>query len=601
LGERTGADDLGSRTEPPTAAPSLEPAPERIEHAGHERADARAEHPGAALGMPERVGPYEILGRLGAGGMGTVFLGRRGGEARVAVKVVRPELARDPAFLRMFRHEVAAARRVVGFCTARVLDADVDGPVPYLVTEYVDGVRLDRAVAGSGGLSATDLEGLAVGMAAALTAIHGAGVVHRDLKPSNVLLSYFGPKVIDFGIARALDGTTAATGRLMGTPAWMAPEQFSDGPATAAVDVFMWGSLVAYAGTGRQPFGRGTVVELAYRITHEPPDLEGLDGRLRELVEACMDKLPDRRPTARTVLLGLLGDQAATDPQAEASRLLERRWSPQAAGVQTPPPTAGVQTPPTLAGVEPRPAPAGAQPTPTQPAHDSPVHGGAGRRRRKRRGRAVVALSTVAVVAVALVVRVNGLPDLTRHKEPGSTVTTASAPAPAALPPKKLPLCGLLGDLGAGATLRSKRADQEVATAAAAAGQWLPDPAALPQALDDHHFQGGCTRTWPEPAGEVVAALFQFPSRTDAIAMRGQLRDQLRARGVDPVRVPRVTGGELYLLDAGGGSGQLVMFPCNDRVLQIHAVASGGAPSPLLVRLAQGANQRLHERTGCPL
>ena len=160
--------------------------------------------------MPERVGPYEILGRLGAGGMGTVFLGRRGGEPRVAVKVVRPELACDPAFLRMFRHEVDAARRVVGFCTARMLDADVDGPVPYLVTEYVDGVRLDRAVAGSGGLAATDLEGLAVGMAAALTAIHGAGVVHRDLKPSNVLLSYFGPKVIDFGIARALDATTAA-------------------------------------------------------------------------------------------------------------------------------------------------------------------------------------------------------------------------------------------------------------------------------------------------------------------------------------------------------------------------------------------------------
>jgi serine/threonine protein kinase len=597
LGERTGADDLGSRTEPPTAAPSPEPAPERPEHPDPEE----PEHARHALGMPERVGPYEILGRLGAGGMGTVFLGRRGGEARVAVKMVRPELARDPAFLRMFRHEVAAARRVVGFCTARVLDADVDGPVPYLVTEYVDGVRLDRAVAGSGGLSATDLEGLAVGMAAALTAIHRAGVVHRDLKPSNVLLSYFGPKVIDFGIARALDGTTAATGRLMGTPAWMAPEQFSDGPTTAAVDVFMWGSLVAYAGTGRQPFGRGTVVELAYRITHEPPDLEGLHGRLRELVEACMDKLPERRPTARTVLLELLGDQAATDPQAEATRLLERRWSPQAAGVQTPPQAAGVQTPPTLAGVESLPTPPAVQPTPTQPAQDPPVHGG-GRRRRKRHGRALVALSTVAVVAVALVVRVNGLPDLARHNQPASTVTTASAPAPAALPPNPSPLCRLLGDdLGAGATLRSKRADQEVVTAAAAAGQWLPDPAALPQALDDHHFQGGCTRTWPEPAGEVVAALFQFPSRTDAIAMRGQLRDQLRARGVDPVRVPRVTGGELYLLDAGGGSGQLVMFPCNDRVLQIHAVDSGGAPSPLLVRLAQGANQRLHEHTGCPL
>ena len=140
-------------------------------------------------GDPEHVGPYQILGRLGAGGMGTVFLARRGDEPPVAVKVLRPELAGDPSFLQMFRHEVAAARRVVGFCTARVLDAEVTGPLPYLVTEYVQGVRLDRAIAGSGRLSATDLEGLAVGMAAALAAIHGAGVVHRDLKPSNVLLS----------------------------------------------------------------------------------------------------------------------------------------------------------------------------------------------------------------------------------------------------------------------------------------------------------------------------------------------------------------------------------------------------------------------------
>jgi len=187
-------------------------------------------------GDPEHVGPYQILERLGAGGMGTVFLGRRGDEPPVAVKVLRPELAGDPSFLRLFRHEVAAARRVVGFCTARVLDAEVTGPLPYLVTEYVQGVRLDRAIAGSGRLSATDLEGLAVGMAAALAAIHGAGVVHRDLKPSNVLLSYFGPKVIDFGIARALDASaTTASARLMGSPGWMAPEQFTQRPVTAAL------------------------------------------------------------------------------------------------------------------------------------------------------------------------------------------------------------------------------------------------------------------------------------------------------------------------------------------------------------------------------
>src|SRR5919197_1306599 len=450
--------------------------------------------------------------------MGTVFLGRRGDGPRVAVKVLRPELSRDPAFLRMFRHEVAAARRVVGFCTARVLDADMSGPTPYLVTEYVEGVRLDRAVAGSGGLPATDLEGLAVGMAAALTAIHGAGVVHRDLKPSNVLLSYFGPKVIDFGIARALDATTAATGRLMGTPAWMAPEQFGEGPITAATDMFVWGSLVAYAGTARRPFGQGTIVELAYRITHEPPDLEGLGGRLRELVETCMAKQPERRPTARAVLLELLGDRATPDPQAGATRLLERSWSPPPATLQPPPPS-----------------------------------------------------------------------------------TATSRHGQAAPPTRVPPLCELLGDLGAGAALGSRPSDRAFAAAAVAAGPWLPEPAALPRALDDHQFRDGCTRTWSEPAGPVAAALFQFPSRAEARAMRSQLRDALAERGVRPDRVPLVTGGELYRLGPGGGSGQLVMFACNDRVLQIHVGATAPSPDPLLVRLAQGANQRLHDRTGCPL
>jgi len=213
--------------------------------------------PRLAPGDPERVGPYRILGRLGAGGAGTVFLGRASDGPRVAVKVLRPELAGDPAFLRMFRHEVGAARRVVGFCTARVLDADISGPLPYLVTEYVEGVRLDRAVAASGRLSVSDLEGLAVGMAAALTAIHGAGVVHRDLKPSNVLLSYLGPKVIDFGIARALDASAStATGKLMGSPGWMAPEQFAQRPVTAAVDIFVWAPWSPMPAPGGDRSGR---------------------------------------------------------------------------------------------------------------------------------------------------------------------------------------------------------------------------------------------------------------------------------------------------------------------------------------------------------
>jgi hypothetical protein len=233
------------------------------------------------------------------------------------------------------------------------------------------------------------------------------------------------------------------------------------------------------------------------------------------------------------------------------------------------------------------------------------VHGG-GRPRLKRRRRILSALAAVALVGAAVVVTQNGLPELVSRdgrRTTAATAPTTAAPSPTtapATPPPPL-LCEFLGDLGAGGALTSSPADREVATAETAVGDWLPDPAALPRALGDHHFQGGCTRTWAEPTGEVVAALFQFPSRADAQAMRGQLRDRLRARGVAPATIPLVTGGELYRLDAGGGSGQLVMFPCNDRVLQIHTGASGATRSPLLVRLAQGANQRLHERTGCPL
>jgi len=541
-------------------------------------------------GDPEWVGPYRLLGRLGAGGMGTVFLGRGDDGEPVAVKVLRPELAGDPSFLRMFRHEVAAARRVVGFCTARVIDAELAGDLPYLVTEYVDGVRLDRAIAASGRLAATDLAGLAVGMAAALTAIHGAGVVHRDLKPSNVLLSYFGPKVIDFGIARALDASAAstATGKLMGSPGWMAPEQFGPGPVTAAVDIFVWGSLVAYAGTGRRPFGQGTVVEVVYRIRHEPPDLGGLEGRLRALVEACMDKEPERRPSARTLLLELLGDHADPDPQAAATQLLQRSWSA--------PPATAVEPAP-AAQVEPAPAAASPGAAPTTP-HATPSPAG-----RPGRRRAVWRLVLLAVVATAaaLVVALDPL-DRSPAGRPGPVpATTTGQAAATTVPAGAPPLCELLGDLGVGGTFGRSSADQGFAAAGEAAGGWLPDPPALARALGDHGFQSGCTRTWSRPAGPVVASLFQFPERAGALAMRGQLRDALGGGGVQPVRLPEVTGGELYLLERGGGSGQLVMFVCNERVLQVHVDAPGPGPDPLLVRLGQGANRRLHDRTGCPL
>lgn len=227
---------------------------------------------------------------------------------------------------------------------------------------------------------------------------------------------------------------------------------------------------------------------------------------------------------------------------------------------------------------------------PTGPAAPA---GPAAPRRRARRWFALLGLVAAAVVAGGLVAKLSVLQSGTTPSPPAAT--TAAAPA---RPP---PLCELLGRLGAGGGLGSRPADHGFTGAAGAAGRWLPEPAALPSALGAHRFRGGCTRSWSGTAGPVVAALFQFPSRTDARAMRGQLRDALAGRGVRPDRVPRVTGGELYLLEPGGGSGQLVMFVCNDRVLQLHLDAHAATADPLLVRLAQDANRELHERTGCPL
>ena len=288
-----GLRDTGDRR---TAGPA-QPIMVESEHPLDDpRGVGRAVHPPpTGPDDPVEVGPYRVLGRLGAGGMGTVYLAESPAGARVAIKVIRPELAGDVAFLDRFRREVGAARRVAGFCTAQVLDANLDGTAPYLVTEYVDGVRLDLVVERDGPLAASNLEGLAVGVAAALAGIHAAEVVHRDLKPGNVLLSYFGPRVIDFGIARALDDASTAitrVGTVMGTPAWMAPEQFGNAPVTTAADIFAWGGLVAYAGTGRLAFGRGPVEVLAYRIVHQPPDLDGLAEPLRPLVELAMAKDP---------------------------------------------------------------------------------------------------------------------------------------------------------------------------------------------------------------------------------------------------------------------------------------------------------------------
>ncbi|MEV1317656.1 serine/threonine-protein kinase [Micromonospora arborensis] len=297
---------------------------------------------GLLPGDPSRIGGYDVLGRLGEGGMGSVFLARSPQGRRVAVKVVRPELSGDDEFRGRFRSEVNRARQVPPFCTAEVLDADPDHDPPFLVVEYVEGPSLAQVIREQGPLGAAQLHSIALGVATALTAIHGAGVIHRDLKLANVLVAPGGIKVIDFGIARAFEATSqhTRTNQMVGTVSYMAPERIdaaSGQPVGPAADIFAWGAVVAHAATGRNPFGGDSATAIAMRILTQPPDLSGLGGTLRELVARALEKNPADRPTARELLDGLLsaakptGDAGPGKPLVVAPAL---KASPDAGGNQ---------------------------------------------------------------------------------------------------------------------------------------------------------------------------------------------------------------------------------------------------------------------------
>ncbi len=299
---------------------------------------------GLKPGDPQLIGPYRLVGRLGCGGMGRVFLGFSAGGRPVAVKVIRAELASDLEFRVRFAREVAAARRVSGLFTALVVDADLDSAVPWLATAYVAGPSLAEAVTGRGPMQVRPALALAAGLAEGLSAIHAAGVVHCDLKPSNVLLSPDGPRVIDFGVSRAAEATSLAGADLVvGSPGFMSPEQAMGEEIGPPSDIFSLGAVLTFAATGGGPFGQGSSPELAYRLVYGPPDLGQLPAVLRPLVEPCLARDPGQRPTAEEVLavanagqpvpgwlpgapLGAFASPERADSPRPAHRGPGRRW-----------------------------------------------------------------------------------------------------------------------------------------------------------------------------------------------------------------------------------------------------------------------------------
>jgi serine/threonine protein kinase len=288
---------------------------------------------------PTRIGHYRLTARLGSGGMGVVYLGVTWDGNPVAVKVLRPDLAGDQEFRLRFGREVAALVRVKGECTVRVIEADSQSSTPFVVTEYAQGPSLSEYIDKHGSVGPGLLYGLATGLAEALTVIHAAGIMHRDLKPSNIILTDAGPKVIDFGIARRQDTTgLTQTGMMIGSMGFMAPEQISGHPGPEA-DVFAWGVTVAYAASGRSPFGAGNTHSILYRIMYGDPDIAAVPDSLRPLVQAALAKDARSRPTAAQLLDHLTSTSRRTNRinDTPTQVILSRTWP---TGLHSSPPPA---------------------------------------------------------------------------------------------------------------------------------------------------------------------------------------------------------------------------------------------------------------------
>ncbi|MFJ9933887.1 serine/threonine-protein kinase [Streptomyces virginiae] len=417
---------------------------------------------------PRSVAGYRVVARLGAGGMGKVHLSYTPGGRPVAIKVIRPEFGEDAEFRRRFQQEVRAAERVQGLYTAPVIDSDTEGRHPWLATAYVPGPSLADAVQRHGELPVPTVLLLVAGVAEALQVIHGAGIVHRDLKPSNVLLAGDGPRVIDFGIARAADATAlTGSGVTIGTPTFMAPEQAAGGAVTPATDIFALGQIAAYAATGLPAFGEGTSHGVLYRIVHEQPDLTRLPPQLQRLVAHCLAKEPAARPSVDEVLALCRAANADAPlrrpevwlPGAIAADITLRAAAPAppevtrvpAAPAPAPPghdPTV-TATPPALHGAygPPTPPPPGPYAQPSMPPGYPPQPSAPGRPTR-RPGMAVavgLALALLAGGGVYLVSRNSGTEEQAAGNGKGasSTPNTSQSPAGATKAPEPVTRTGI--------------------------------------------------------------------------------------------------------------------------------------------------------------
>lgn len=381
-------------------------------------------------GDPQQVGAYQLVARLGAGGMGQVFLGESPGGRKVAIKVLHAQYAADGEFRLRFAREVAAARRVGGFHTAPVVDADPGASPPWMATAYIAGPSLAVAVGDSGPLSPAAVRQAGAALAEGLAAIHACGLVHRDLKPANIILADDGPRIIDFGIARSTDSAAlTSSGVVVGTVAFMSPEQVSGGPVDQRSDVFSLGSVLGFAAAGQAPFDGPSIPAIAHNIASRQADLEGIDPGLAGIIAACLAKDPAQRPSAAS-LIGLLSGRWPASAPVAAPQGQEAAGAVRAAGGGTlvaPAAAAhpGLTAPAQAAGLPPAiglPAGAGLSPaggplraTPARPAW----------RRRPRLLAAVAALIIAAAAGLSV--------DLAVSSSPGHPAAQAGG-GPAALP-----------------------------------------------------------------------------------------------------------------------------------------------------------------------